>query len=107
VSRTPARVAALVLVLGGLALGAAPMPLASFGCGPAFAGSDDVLDQTVEVVTACADSRADRQGLAGAVLVAGAALGAGALVPGRRAQPRAGTAATTAGTDPVGADAAR
>jgi hypothetical protein len=85
VSRTPARLAALVLVLGGLALGAAPLPLASFGCGPAFAGSDEVLDQTLDVVTSCAESRADRQGLAGAVLIAGAALGAGSVAPRRRA----------------------
>jgi hypothetical protein len=84
VSRTPARWSALVLVVGGLTLGAAPLPLASFGCGPAFGGSDAVLDQTVEVVTACAESRADRQGLAGAVLVVGAALGTGALLPHRR-----------------------
>lgn len=103
-SRTPARVSALVLVLGGLALGAAPLPLAPFGCGPAFGGSDEVLDQTIDVVTACSDSRAQRQGLAGAVLVAGAALGAGALVPRRRTQSPAATAPAAA---PVEADAAR
>lgn len=102
-SRTPARVSALVLVIGGLALGAAPLPLAPFGCGPAFGGSDEVLEQTVDVVTACADSRADRQGLAGAVLVAGAALGAGALVPRRREQSSADPAATA----PVVVDAER
>lgn len=83
-TRTASLVAALVVIVGGLTLGAAPMPLASFGCGPAFAGSQEVLDQTIDVVTACAHDRAERQGVAGAALIAGAALGAAGLVPRRR-----------------------
>lgn len=78
------RLAASALLLGGLVVGGAPVPLAEFGCQPALStqplsenGSD------VTVVLACAQSRADRQLLAAGLLVSGVALLA-LTVPGRR-----------------------
>ncbi|WP_432545649.1 hypothetical protein [Kineococcus sp. SYSU DK004] len=84
----PLRLAAGALVAGGLVLGAAPLPLADFGCRPALAAGG-ALDQTIEVVVACADARADRQTAVGVLLTAGVAL-AGASVRGRRSAASGG-----------------
>jgi hypothetical protein len=67
------RLAAGALVVGGLALGAAPMPLGAFGCRPALDSGSD-LDQSIEVVVGCADARADRQTVVGVMWASGAAL---------------------------------
>lgn len=76
-------VAGGVLVLGGLALGVAPPPLADFGCPAALAPSVS-LDQTVEVVIACEELRADRQNVVGGLVVTGLAALAGSAVGGGR-----------------------
>ncbi len=73
VQGVPLRLAATSLVVGGLVLGAVPMPLAAYGCRPAL-DSGTVLEQTIEVVVACADARAHRQDVVGVLLASGVAL---------------------------------
>jgi hypothetical protein len=65
------QVAGGVAVAGGLVLGGAPLPLSSFGCTAAFDGAGSVTDNSIEVVTSCAEQRADRQEVAIAFLVLG------------------------------------
>jgi hypothetical protein len=93
----PLRLAASALLAGGLVLGAAPMPLAPFGCRPALdSASASDLDPSVEIVVACADARADRQTVVGVLLTSGAAL-VGLSVRSRRPEPaaRAASESTT------------
>jgi hypothetical protein len=85
VQTLPLRLAASALLAGGLVLGGAPMPLSAFGCRPALDSGAD-LDQSVEVVVACADARADRQDVVGVLLASGAAL-LGLSVRSRRPAP--------------------
>jgi hypothetical protein len=81
----PLRLAAGALVVGGLVLGGAPMPLSPYGCRPALDSTSDV-DQSIEVVVACADARADRQTAVGVLWASGAAL-LGLSVRPRRLAP--------------------
>ena len=76
-----------VLVLGGLFLGALPGPLADFGCQSAFA-SQAPLEQSIEVVVACEEIRADRQNLALGLMVLGLAAATGATVGQRVLRPQ-------------------
>ncbi|MCZ2811126.1 hypothetical protein O2W15_06720 [Modestobacter sp. VKM Ac-2979] len=69
-----------VAIAGGLLLGGAPMPLGDYGCGAAFAGSPYITDNTIDVVLACAEQRADRQEVAIGFLVLGVATALGAQV---------------------------
>ena len=67
------RLAAAALVVGGFVLGAAPTPLADYGCRPALARAAP-LDQSIEIVVACAEMRADRQSVVAVLLTSGAAV---------------------------------
>jgi hypothetical protein len=90
----PLRLAASALLVGGLVLGAAPMPLAAFGCRPALDSASDP-DQSIEIVVACADARADRQTVVGVLGAAGAAL-LGLSIRSRRPAPAARAASEPA-----------
>jgi hypothetical protein len=86
-----------VLVLGGLFVGALPGPLADFGCQSAFA-SQAPLEQSIEVVVACEEVRADRQNLALGMMVLGLAAVTGASLGQRALRPQR---AMRASDDPV------
>ena len=54
------RLAASALLLGGLVVGGAPVPLADFGCQPALATADPLENGSdVSMAIACAQIRAD------------------------------------------------
>jgi hypothetical protein len=76
------RLAAAALVVGGLVLGAAPTPLADYGCRPALAAAPP-LDQSIEIVVACAEMRADRQSVVAVLLASGVAFAALSAGPHR------------------------
>jgi hypothetical protein len=88
------QVAGGVAIAGGLLLGVAPMPLGDFGCVQAFSSSPDVTGNTIDVVTACAEQRAQRQEVAVGFLVLGVATAIGAeahLRSSRAASPEQGS----------------
>lgn len=73
-----------VVALGGLLMGVLPLPLdTAFGCPAAFA-SAPAWEQSIEVVVACEEIRADRQNVALGLIVVGLGAAAGAALHTRR-----------------------
>ncbi|PWJ47467.1 hypothetical protein SAMN06264364_13710 [Quadrisphaera granulorum] len=89
--------AAAVLLACGVLVGVTPVPLASFGCGPAFSSGTFESGTSMDVVFACAEERSQRQLGAAAFLTLGGALLAGASLARTRTrtEPRSATEADT------------
>ncbi|QXG75912.1 hypothetical protein KUM42_19455 [Modestobacter sp. L9-4] len=86
-----------VAVVGGLLLGGMSMPLADYGCPPAFGSADELNRPDLMIAPSCGEQRAERQETAITLLVLGLGLGVGAqvhlLVGGTRARPEERSAA--------------
>lgn len=88
--------AAAVLLVCGVLIGVSPVPLARFGCPPAFAVMAFEDGTSTDTVFTCAAERSQRQLEAAAVLALGGALLAGA------SWVRRGLALERAGSQPTG-----